>query len=168
MSDCIFCQIVAGDAPCDLVHEDELTVTFMDLFPVGRGHLLVVPKAHAENLFEIPEPALEQVMRNTRCLALALREVFSPDGIGVHQLNGAAAGQTVFHYHVHLIPRMQGVRALFTAACRATPPSSAGTHGSFPRPWLDSRFRGRSRPNVRSRSAGSKPRAPRARPGSRR
>ena len=92
MSDCIFCQIVAGDSPCDLVHEDELTVTFMDLFPVGRGHLLVVPKAHAENLFEIPEPALEQVMRNTRCLALALREVFSPDGIGVHQLNGAAAG----------------------------------------------------------------------------
>ena len=108
VSDCIFCQIVAGDAPCDLVHEDELTVTFMDLFPVGRGHLLVVPKAHAENLFEIPEPALEQVVRNTRCLALALREVFSPDGIGVHQLNGAAAGQTVFHYHVHLIPRMQG------------------------------------------------------------
>jgi histidine triad (HIT) family protein len=108
MSDCIFCQIVAGDAPCDLVHEDELTMTFMDLFPVGKGHLLVVPKAHSENLFEIPEPALEQVVRHTRRLALVLRQVFSPDGIGVHQLNGAAAGQTVFHYHMHLIPRWDG------------------------------------------------------------
>ncbi len=108
MSDCIFCRIVAGEAPRNLVHEDELTISFMDLFPVGRGHLLIIPKAHAENLFEIPEPALEQVVRNTRRLALVLRELFSPDGIGVYQLNGAAVGQTVFHYHVHLIPRMQG------------------------------------------------------------
>ena len=108
MSDCIFCRIVVGDAPCDLVHEDELTMTFMDLFPVGRGHLLVVPKAHVENLFEIPDAALEQVVRNTRRLAPVLRQVFSPDGIGVHQLNGAAAGQTVFHYHMHLIPAWRG------------------------------------------------------------
>ncbi len=108
MSDCVFCQIVAGDSPCDLVHEDELTMTFLDLFPVGRGHLLVVPRDHSENLFEIPEAALEQVVRNTRRLALALRRAFSPDGIGVYQLNGAASGQTVFHYHMHLIPRWEG------------------------------------------------------------
>ncbi len=83
-------------------------MTFMDLFPVGKGHLLVIPKAHSENLFEIPEAELEQVVRHTRRLALVLRQVFSPDGIAVHQLNGAAAGQTVFHYHMHLIPRWDG------------------------------------------------------------
>ena len=108
MSDCIFCKIVAGTAPCDLVHQDDLTITFMDLFPVGRGHLLIVPKAHAENLFEMPEATLERIVGHSRRLAHALRGAFSPDGIAVHQLNGAAAGQTVFHYHMHLIPRWHG------------------------------------------------------------
>ena len=108
MADCIFCKIVAGTAPCDPVHEDDLTITFMDLFPVGRGHLLVVPKAHAENLFEIPDATLDRVVQHSRRLAFALRAAFSPDGIAVHQLNGAAAGQTVFHYHMHLIPRWNG------------------------------------------------------------
>ena len=74
----------------------------------GRGHLLVIPKAHAETLFEIPEESLLRVVAHTRRLAAALRKVFDPDGIGVHQLNGAAAGQTVFHYHMHLIPAWKG------------------------------------------------------------
>ena len=108
MSDCIFCKIVAGTAPCDAVHEDDLTITFMDLFPVGRGHLLIVPKAHAENLFEVPGATLERIIGHSRRVAFALRNAFSPDGIAVHQLNGAAAGQTVFHYHMHLIPRWNG------------------------------------------------------------
>ncbi|MBW2395850.1 MAG: HIT family protein [Deltaproteobacteria bacterium] len=105
---CIFCRIIAGDAPCDLVHEDELTVAFMDLFPVREGHLLVVPKRHCENIFEADEASLLAVMANSRRLAQALKAAIAPDGIGVHQLNGAAAGQTVFHYHMHLIPRNQG------------------------------------------------------------
>jgi histidine triad (HIT) family protein len=80
----------------------------MDLFPVGPGHLLVVPREHAVDVFETDEATLTAVMRNARRLAHALRRAFEPDGIGIHQLNGAAAGQTVFHYHLHLIPRMLG------------------------------------------------------------
>ncbi|MAE94088.1 MAG: HIT family protein [Deltaproteobacteria bacterium] len=105
---CIFCAIVAGRAPCHRVHEDERTLTFMDLFPVGKGHLLVIPKQHATSLFEVDEETLLAVARNSRVLAHALREALGPDGIGVHQLNGSAAGQTVFHYHMHLIPRNHG------------------------------------------------------------
>lgn len=105
---CIFCRIVAGDAPCQRVHEDELTLTFMDLFPVGAGHLLVVPKRHYENILEADEASLLAVMVNSRRLAHALKAALAPDGIGIHQLNGAAAGQTVFHYHMHLIPRNTG------------------------------------------------------------
>ena len=110
MSDpvCIFCAIVAGEAPCHRVHEEDLIISFMDHAPVGDGHLLIVPRAHAENLLETDPAALGAVMRASRRLALAQQQVFAPDGIGVHQLNGAAAGQTVFHYHMHLIPRNHG------------------------------------------------------------
>ncbi|MCP3985079.1 MAG: HIT family protein [bacterium] len=105
---CIFCRIVAGDAPCDRVYEDELTLAFMDLFPVGEGHLLVIPKQHHQDIFEADEASLLAVMAISRRIAHALKTALEPDGIGVHQLNGAAAGQTVFHYHMHLIPRNQG------------------------------------------------------------
>jgi len=106
--ECIFCRIVAGEAPCHKVLEDELTLAFMDLFPVAAGHLLVVPKLHCQDILTAPEAALLQVMANVRRLALALQKALAPDGIGIHQLNGAAAGQTVFHYHTHLIPRHRG------------------------------------------------------------
>jgi histidine triad (HIT) family protein len=80
----------------------------MDIQPVGDGHLLVVPKSHYENLLEADEESLLAVMSLSRRLAHALKRALAPDGIGVHQLNGAAAGQTVFHYHMHLIPRKHG------------------------------------------------------------
>jgi histidine triad (HIT) family protein len=106
--DCIFCQIVSGAAPAQRVLEDELTVAFMDLFPANRGHLLVVPKRHFSNLLGADDAALVRVIANSRRIALAMQAALAPDGIGVHQLNGAAAGQTVFHYHMHLIPRRMG------------------------------------------------------------
>jgi histidine triad (HIT) family protein len=105
---CIFCAIVRGDAPADRVYEDELVTAFMDIQPVGDGHLLIVPKPHFESLLEADEASLLAVMSVSRRLAHALKRALSPDGIGVHQLNGVAAGQTVFHYHMHLIPRNQG------------------------------------------------------------
>lgn len=107
-SDCIFCKIVAKAAPASIVAEDERTLVFMDLFPVSEGHALVIPKAHFPDLFEADPVDLHAVIERSKQLAHALREVLSPDGIGVYQLNGAAAGQTVFHYHMHLVPRMQG------------------------------------------------------------
>ena len=110
---CIFCAIVAGTAPSERVYEDERVLSFMDIQPVGDGHLLIVPKAHFESLLEADEPSLLAVMRVSRRLAHALERALAPDGIGVHQLNGAAAGQTVFHYHMHLIPRNHGDPIVF-------------------------------------------------------
>jgi histidine triad (HIT) family protein len=105
---CVFCRIIGGDAPAERVYEDEQVLAFMDIVPVGDGHLLVVPKPHYENLLEADEASLLAVMSASRRLARALKRALSPDGIGVYQLNGAAAGQTVFHYHMHLIPRNHG------------------------------------------------------------
>jgi histidine triad (HIT) family protein len=105
---CIFCRIVAKQAPAHVVLEDATTLAFMDIFPVADGHVLVIPKAHATNLLETPEADLCGVIARSRQIARAIREVLAPDGVGVFQLNGAAAGQTVFHYHMHLIPRKQG------------------------------------------------------------
>jgi len=106
--ECIFCKIVAGDAPAQRVHEDASTLSFMDLFPASRGHLLVVPKRHFSDILGADEASLVGVIAASRRLALAMKRALAPDGIGVHQLNGAAAGQTVFHYHMHLIPRRMG------------------------------------------------------------
>lgn len=106
--DCIFCAIVAGKAHAHKVHEDERTLVFMDLFPVSPGHTLVIPKHHGADIFEADLQDLVTVVTHSKLLAEAIRSVFAPDGIAVAQLNGAAAGQTVFHYHMHLIPRNEG------------------------------------------------------------
>jgi histidine triad (HIT) family protein len=110
---CIFCGIVAGAAPCHRVYEDRQVLAFMDILPVGDGHLLVIPKRHYENLLEADEESMLAVMSASRRIAHALKRALRPDGIGVHQLNGAAAGQTVFHYHMHLIPRNHGDPIVF-------------------------------------------------------
>ncbi|MCP4905972.1 MAG: HIT family protein [bacterium] len=107
-NDCIFCKIAKGQAPAHRVCEDERTLGFMDIFPVAEGHTLVIPKAHCTNLLDADARDLEALIARSQAVAHAIREVIDPDGIGVFQLNGAAAGQTVFHYHMHLIPRTRG------------------------------------------------------------
>jgi histidine triad (HIT) family protein len=107
-NDCVFCQIVCGEMPSFRVHEDESTLTFLDLFPVTEGHTLVVTKQHFPNVFEASEPALTAVAATSLKVARAIRKALEPDGLAVAQLNGEAAGQTVFHYHMHLIPRTAG------------------------------------------------------------
>ncbi len=106
--DCIFCAIVAGRAPAHRVFEDERVLIFMDLFPAHAGHTLIIPKQHATDLFEVGAEDLAAVVAQSKPLAAALERVFDCDGIAVIQLNRAAAGQTVFHYHMHLIPRNAG------------------------------------------------------------
>ena len=105
---CIFCAIVEGKAPAAKVYEDERTLIFMDLFPAHEGHTLVIPKRHGADLFETSVEDLQAVIAQSKPLADALKRVFDADGIAVLQLNGEAAGQTVFHYHMHLIPRNHG------------------------------------------------------------
>jgi histidine triad (HIT) family protein len=106
--DCIFCQIVAGHAPAAKIAESEHALAFLDLFPTAPGHALVIPKTHYDDLFGADDETLADVHRLARRVAQALRKALAPDGLMVFQLNGAAAGQTVFHYHAHLVPRQAG------------------------------------------------------------
>jgi histidine triad (HIT) family protein len=103
--DCIFCKIVAGEIPSTRVHEDDRTVAFMDVNPGARGHLLVVPIAHAADIHDIGDDDLAAVARSVRTMAGRLRDGLGADGVNVIQNNGRAAWQTVFHYHVHVLPR---------------------------------------------------------------
>ncbi len=105
MSDCVFCKIVAGQIPSTRVHEDEHTLAFMDLGQVNPGHVLVAVKKHAANIFELDDTQAAAVARSSARVARAIRDAFAPEGLSVYQANGKAAGQTVFHYHVHLLPR---------------------------------------------------------------
>ena len=105
MSDCVFCRIVAGQIPSTKVHENEHTLAFMDLGQVNPGHVLVAVKKHAANLFELDDTQAAAVARSCTRVAKAIRDAFAPAGLSVYQANGKAAGQTVFHYHVHLLPR---------------------------------------------------------------
>jgi len=108
MSDCVFCRIVAGQIPSTKVYEDEHVLTFMDLGQVNPGHVLVAVKKHAENIYELDDIQSAAVARASARVAKAIREAFKPEGLSVYQANGKAAGQTVFHYHVHLLPRHAG------------------------------------------------------------
>ena len=108
---CIFCKIVRGEIPAVKVHEDERTLTFMDIQPASPGHALVISKAHAPDLLEIAEPDLLAVAVTVQHVARAVQKSLAPDGLRIGQFNGAAAGQTVPHYHVHIVPMREGQRA---------------------------------------------------------
>jgi histidine triad (HIT) family protein len=103
--DCLFCKIVAGDVPATLVHEDERTVAFMDINPATRGHLLVIPREHAENVLEIDPEDLEAVARTGQAMARRVRDKLGADGVNLLNSTGSVAWQTVFHFHLHVIPR---------------------------------------------------------------
>lgn len=110
--ECIFCKIIAGEIPSHKVYEDDATLAFLDIHPAQRGHTLVIPKQHAADLFVLPADSLHAVARTTQHVAHQLQQVLQFDGLNVMQSNGASAGQTVFHYHVHLIPRFGNDHAL--------------------------------------------------------
>ncbi len=110
-STCIFCKIIRGEIPAVKVHEDALTLTFMDVRPASPGHTLVISKAHAPNLLEIAEADLLAVAATVQRVARAVQKALNPDGIRIGQFNGAAAGQTVLHYHVHIVPMQAGQKA---------------------------------------------------------
>ena len=105
---CIFCRLVAGDIPSARVFEDELTLAFMDLGQVNPGHVLVASKRHAATLFELTADEAAALMRTAQRIALAVRAAFDPDGVMLLQANGAVAGQTVGHVHLHVVPRHAG------------------------------------------------------------
>lgn len=108
-TDNIFARILRGEMPAVRVFEDETTLAFLDVMPQAPGHTLVIAKVPAENLFDLPPLAATAVMQTTRLVARAVRDAFNADGIMLHQFNGPAAGQTVFHFHMHIVPRFDGV-----------------------------------------------------------
>ena len=103
--DCLFCGIVAGDVPSQIVDSDEHTVAFMDISPATPGHSLVVPRKHSSDLMDVSDEDLEHTMLATRRLARRINEVLDPDGFNILNSCGPAAWQTIFHFHVHVIPR---------------------------------------------------------------
>lgn len=105
MSNCVFCNIVEGRIPSTKVHEDELTLAFMDIGQVNPGHVLVTVKQHIENIFGLDDRLAAAVFQTAARMARAVEKAYSPEGVTLYQANGAAAGQTVYHFHLHLVPR---------------------------------------------------------------
>jgi histidine triad (HIT) family protein len=106
--DCIFCKIVAKQAPASLVYEDEAVMSFLDIRPLNLGHTQVIPKAHFADIFEIPVELLSRVHAVAKHVAPAIKKAAGSDGISIIQQNGKAAGQDIFHLHVHVVPRFDG------------------------------------------------------------
>lgn len=105
MSDCIFCKIVNGEIPSAKVYEDEHVLAFLDISQVTKGHTLVIPKVHKENLYELTPEMAKHIFSVIPKLANALKDTYQPVGLNLVNNNGEKAGQSVFHFHAHLIPR---------------------------------------------------------------
>ena len=105
----IFAKIIRGEAPCFKVYEDSHTLAFMDIMPQAEGHTLVIPKEPAESIFDISPDGAAALIKATQKVAAAVRKVTGVPGVMLAQLNGASAGQTVFHVHFHIIPRTGGI-----------------------------------------------------------
>ena len=105
--DCIFCKLANGVIPTNSIYEDEDFKVILDMGPATKGHALILPKEHAANLYELPDETAAKILPLAKKLALSMREKLHTDGLNVVQNNGEVAGQTVMHYHLHLIPRYQ-------------------------------------------------------------
>jgi histidine triad (HIT) family protein len=132
----IFARILRGEIPAHKVLEDEHTLAFMDVMPQADGHALVIPKAEAENLFELPPQALTATILTTQRVARAVKKAFDAPGILIAQLNGPAAGQSVFHIHFHVVPRHEGLDLRLHARDMADPAMLA-EHAARVRAALD-------------------------------
>ena len=115
MEDCIFCNIVKGEIPCCKVYENDRVLSFSDINPISDGHTLVIPKNHAENIWEISEDDLMAIHRASQKIAGAIKKTLRPDGVAFLQLNGRGVNQLVMHYHLHLIPHASGTPRLTMA-----------------------------------------------------
>ncbi len=103
--DCIFCKIASGEIPSRKLYEDDDFIVIMDLNPTSKGHSLIIPKEHYANLFELDEELAGKAMKLAKKMAARMTDVLGCDGFNLLQNNGECAGQTVFHFHLHLIPR---------------------------------------------------------------
>ncbi|HWI37548.1 MAG TPA: HIT family protein [Burkholderiales bacterium] len=128
MTTCVFCRIVAKEVPAAVVFEDEHTIAFMDAGQVNPGHVLVAAKGHAENLYELDDVQAGALLKTAAHVARAIRAAFNPPGLSVYQANGKAAWQTVFHYHMHLLPRHEGDGMALTWPAKNPPREKLGEY----------------------------------------
>ncbi len=112
-NDCIFCAIAAGEIPSFKVYEDDLVLAYLDINPFSKGHTLVIPKNHSQGLLETDDATLGAIIARVKKVAAHLKSTLNCDGFNILQNNGAAAGQTVYHLHFHIIPRWEGDPLVF-------------------------------------------------------
>ncbi len=105
MTNCIFCKIISGEIPSVKVYEDEHVFAFMDIMPLSKGHTLLIPKSHRESVYELTPDEAGNLFSVVPKIATAIKETFNPEGLNLLNNNGAKAGQSVFHFHLHFIPR---------------------------------------------------------------
>ncbi len=105
---CIFCKLANGDIPTNVIYEDDMFTVILDTSPATRGHALILPKDHAANVYELPDETASKVFVLAKHLATKMTDILGCDGFNIIQNNGEVAGQTVFHFHMHLIPRYCG------------------------------------------------------------
>lgn len=106
--DCIFCKIIQGEIPSFKLYEDDESLSFMDINPASEGHALVIPKEHAADVHAVSDAAIVATVRSAKKIATAIEKTLDPDGINLVQCNGAAAAQSIFHFHMHVLPRREG------------------------------------------------------------
>ena len=108
MEECIFCKIAKGEIPSEKIYENENVLAFLDIFPATEGHILVIPKKHYENIFDIPKDVLKENIEVAQKIAFLLKEKLKAEGINLLNSNNKIAGQEVLHHHIHVIPRYSG------------------------------------------------------------
>lgn len=114
MENCVFCKIIAGIIPSTTVYEDDDFKAIMDISPAAKGHVIILPKKHVSNIYEMDDEIASKILIVAKKIATAVKDEFQCAGLNLLQNNGEAAGQTVFHYHMHIIPRKQGDKVTVT------------------------------------------------------
>ena len=107
-ADCLFCKIIAGEIPCFKLFENDETLAFMDINPANEGHALVIPKEHSRDVHAVSDAAITATVTTAKKVAAAIDKTLNPDGLNLLQCNGPAAAQSVFHFHMHVLPRREG------------------------------------------------------------
>jgi histidine triad (HIT) family protein len=107
-NNCIFCKIINGEIPAKKVYEDEKVLAFLDVNPISKGHTLIIPKAHFENIFDIKDDNLKEIISEGKKISMLLKEKLNADGVNLLHASGKDAQQSVFHFHLHVVPRYSG------------------------------------------------------------
>ena len=114
MEDCVFCKIINNEIPSYKIYEDDLVLAFLDINPAAKGHTLIIPKKHAPDIFEIEEKYLERIISVAQKISNKMKDNFNADGVNLYHASGSAAEQSVFHFHLHVIPRRKDDNIDFT------------------------------------------------------